>query len=34
VNWWRDLAKSARTLVEETPGGHAAEDETSEVMHV
>jgi creatinine amidohydrolase len=34
VNWWRDLAKSARELVEETPGGHAAEDETSEVMHV
>jgi creatinine amidohydrolase len=34
VNWWRDLAKNARSLVEETPGGHAAEDETSEVMHV
>ena len=34
VNWWRDLAKSARELVGETPGGHAAEDETSEVMHV
>ena len=34
VNWWRDLAKSARKLVEETPGGHAAEDETSEVMFV
>jgi creatinine amidohydrolase len=34
VNWWRDLAKNARTLVEETPGGHAAEDETSEVMYV
>jgi creatinine amidohydrolase len=34
VNWWRDLAKTARKLVEETPGGHAAEDETSEVMHV
>ncbi|MGY5871188.1 MAG: creatininase family protein [Candidatus Thorarchaeota archaeon] len=34
VNWWRDLAKNARKIVEETPGGHAAEDETSEVMHV
>ena len=34
VNWWRDLAKSTRKLVEETPGGHAAEDETSEVMFV
>jgi creatinine amidohydrolase len=34
VDWWRDLAKTARKLVEETPGGHAAEDETSEVMHV
>jgi creatinine amidohydrolase len=34
VNWWRDLAKDVRKLVEETPGGHAAEDETSEVMHV
>lgn len=34
VNWWRDLAESARKIVEETPGGHAAEDETSEVMHV
>jgi len=34
VNWWRDLAKNARELVEETPGGHAAEDETSEVMAV
>jgi creatinine amidohydrolase len=34
VNWWRDLAESARKLVEETPGGHAAEDETSEMMHV
>jgi creatinine amidohydrolase len=34
VNWWRDLAENARKLVEETPGGHAAEDETSEVMHV
>ena len=34
VNWWRDLAKSIREIVEETPGGHAAEDETSEMMHV
>ncbi|MFW9793086.1 MAG: creatininase family protein [Candidatus Thorarchaeota archaeon] len=34
VNWWRDLAKTARVLVEETPGGHGAEDETSEVMYV
>ena len=34
VNWWRDLAESARKLVEETPGGHAAEDETSELMYV
>lgn len=34
VNWWRDLAMTARKLVEETPGGHGAEDETSEVMFV
>lgn len=34
VNWWKDLAEAARKLVEETPAGHAAEDETSEVMHV
>ncbi|MBE0526474.1 MAG: creatininase family protein, partial [Candidatus Thorarchaeota archaeon] len=34
VNWWRDLAENARKIVEETPAGHAAEDETSEVMHV
>ena len=34
VNWWRDLAENARKIAEETPGGHAAEDETSEVMHV
>jgi len=34
VNWWRDLAASARAIVLETPEGHAAEDETSEVMHV
>jgi creatinine amidohydrolase len=34
VNWWKDLAESARKLVEETPMGHAAEDETSEVLFV
>ncbi len=34
INWWRDLAGSARGIVLETPEGHAAEDETSEVMHV
>jgi len=34
VNWWKELAASARALVEETPMGHAAEDETSEVLHV
>jgi creatinine amidohydrolase len=34
VNWWSDLAKTARNLVEETPGGHAAEDETSVIMYV
>ena len=34
VNWWNELAESARKLVEETPAGHAAEDETSEVMFV
>ena len=34
VNWWKDLAETARKIVEETPGGHAAEDETSEMMHV
>ncbi len=32
VNWWVDLAKEARRRVLETPEGHAAEDETSEVM--
>ncbi|MEZ0248379.1 MAG: creatininase family protein, partial [Thermoproteus sp.] len=32
VNWWIDLAKEARREVLETPEGHAAEDETSEVM--
>lgn len=34
VNWWRDLAETTRDLVIETPMGHAAEDETSEVIHV
>ncbi|MHA1862668.1 MAG: creatininase family protein [Candidatus Thorarchaeota archaeon] len=34
VNWWKDLAESVRKQIEETPGGHAAEDETSELMHV
>ena len=32
VNWWVDLAKEVRRRVMETPEGHAAEDETSEVM--
>jgi creatinine amidohydrolase len=31
INWWIDLAKEARRRVLETPEGHAAEDETSEV---
>ena len=31
VNWWIDLGKEARKKVLETPEGHAAEDETSEV---
>ncbi len=31
INWWVDLAKEARRRVLETPEGHAAEDETSEV---
>ncbi len=34
VNWWRDLAEGARRSVIETYDGHAAEDETSEMMHV
>ncbi len=34
VNWWIDLAKTAREEVLETYEGHAAEDETSEVMYV
>ncbi len=32
INWWVDLAKETRRRVLETPKGHAAEDETSEVM--
>ena len=32
INWWVDLAKEAKRQVPETPEGHAAEDETSEVM--
>ncbi|ABW00968.1 creatininase family protein [Caldivirga maquilingensis] len=31
VNWWIDLGREARRKVLETPEGHAAEDETSEV---
>ncbi len=34
VDWWRDLAKNAREKYLETPGGHAAEDETSEILFV
>ncbi len=34
INWWLDLGKDARAKVLETPEGHAAEDETSEVMAV
>lgn len=34
VNWWVDLGKEARKEVLETYEGHAAEDETSEVMYV
>jgi creatinine amidohydrolase len=34
VDWWRDLAKNARSICLETPEGHAAEDETSEIMYV
>jgi creatinine amidohydrolase len=34
VNWWVDLAVEAREIALETPEGHAAEDETSEVLHV
>jgi creatinine amidohydrolase len=32
INWWVDMAKESRRRVLETPEGHAAEDETSEVM--
>jgi len=32
MNWWVDLAKEVRWRVLETPEGHAAEDETSEVV--
>ncbi|WP_291767008.1 creatininase family protein [Caldivirga sp. UBA161] len=32
INWWVDLGKEARRKVLETPEGHAAEDETSEVL--
>lgn len=34
VNWWIDLAKEVRKIVLESPEGHAAEDETSELMFV
>ncbi len=34
VNWWKDLAAKTRKEVLETPDGHAAEDETSEVLFV
>ncbi len=34
INWWLDLGKDARKKVLETQEGHAAEDETSEVMAV
>lgn len=34
VNWWRDLGEDTRNEVLETEIGHAAEDETSEVMAV
>jgi len=34
VDWWRDLAKKAREICLETPEGHAAEDETSEMLFV
>ncbi|RFA97622.1 creatininase family protein [Pyrobaculum aerophilum] len=32
INWWIDLAKEARRKVLQTLEGHAAEDETSEMM--
>jgi len=34
VNWWTDLGKEVRQKLLESPEGHAAEDETSEMMHV
>ncbi|NHI83661.1 MAG: creatininase family protein [Candidatus Thorarchaeota archaeon] len=34
VNWWIDLAKDVRKIVLESPEGHAAEDETSELMFI
>lgn len=34
VNWWLDLAKQTREKLLQTPEGHAAEDETSEVLAV
>ncbi len=34
VNWWHDLGKEARRNVIETIDGHAAEDETSEMLYV
>lgn len=34
VNWWTDLGKEIRQKLLESPEGHAAEDETSEMMHV
>ncbi|MBD3406719.1 MAG: creatininase family protein [Candidatus Lokiarchaeota archaeon] len=34
VNWWIDFAKTARKVVLTTPEGHAAEDETSEMLFV
>lgn len=34
VNWWTDLGKEIRQKLLESPEGHAAEDETSEMMCV
>jgi creatinine amidohydrolase len=34
VNWWTDLGKEIRQKLLESPEGHAAEDETSEMMSV
>ncbi len=33
-NWWKDLGEEAREIVLETSMGHAAEDETSQLLHV